>query len=175
MSTSLTPWQLTSRIAGVAALGLFAAFWTWALFFASKEPINRFADRQWASRAEAICVDAAAQRADLADYRRLDGTDPMMLRERAVLIDRATDTIETALDSMTESLPTDPKGAELVPQWEADYRVYIANRRDYAEAVRTGSDEPFREARRENIPISERLEVFAADNAMASCAPPRDL
>lgn len=170
-----TPWRLIRRLTALAALAVFAAFWTWALFFASKEPINRFDDRQWAARAEAICVEAAERRGDLADYRRLDGSDPAMLAERATLVDTATDTIEDALDRLTATMPTDAKGAELVPQWEADYRVYIANRRDYADELRDGLDQPFREARSENIPISERLEVFAADNSMPTCAPPRDL
>ena len=38
----------------VAVAGL-AAFWVWALFFASKEAVNKIGDREWAARAEAIC------------------------------------------------------------------------------------------------------------------------
>ena len=38
----------------IAVVGL-AAFWVWALFFASKEAINKIGDEQWAARAESIC------------------------------------------------------------------------------------------------------------------------
>ena len=36
----------------------FAVFWIWALFFASKESINRIDDRAWAERAQGICEEA---------------------------------------------------------------------------------------------------------------------
>lgn len=170
-----TPWRRLRRVAALSALALFIGFWTWAIFFASKEAFNRFEDRAWAERAEATCASTQARRAELADYRRVDATDPELLKERSIIIDASTDLLEGMLDQITATLPTDPKGAELVPQWEADYRVYLQNRRDHARAVANGAHEPFREARRDNLPISERLEVFATDNEMPSCAPPRDL
>ena len=166
---------MIGRIAALGALAVFVAFWSWALIFASREAINRFEDRAWAERAEAICADLQASRQDLADYRRLDPTDPDLMRQRADLIDASTDIVDTMIDRLSATLPSDPKGAELVPQWVADYRTYIGNRRDYADIVRQGVDEPFREAKRDNLPITERLEVFASDNEMDSCAPPRDI
>lgn len=165
-------------VAGVLIVALllgFVSFWTWALFFASKESINKIDDRAWADRAEAVCVDATAEREELADYRRIDPDDPAMLRERGDLIDRSTDVLERMLDDVTAVTPADPKGRELVPQWEADYRGYIASRREYADITRAGRNEPFREQATESIPISERLRRFAADNEMPSCSPPRDL
>lgn len=166
---------MIGRIAALGALAVFIVFWTWALFFASKEAINRFDDRAWAERAESICAERQSSRTELADFRRIDPSDPDLMRERAELIDAATDIVETMIDEISTSLPNDPKGAEIVPLWLADYRDYIENRRRYADTVRLGVDEPFREARRDNLPITERLEVFATDNEMGSCAPPRDI
>ncbi|MEX2625835.1 MAG: hypothetical protein WD225_03065 [Ilumatobacteraceae bacterium] len=157
------------------ALVVFVGFWTWALFFASKEAVNKIDDRAWAERAESICADAERARDDLADYRRIDPDDAELLRERADLIDRSTDIVEEMLDDVTAVEPTDPKGRDIVPQWESDYRSYIDSRRDYAEVTRTGRDEPFRQEAIGSIPISERIERFAVDNEMPSCAPPRDL
>ena len=71
--------------------------------------------------------------------------------------------------------PTDDKGLAIVPQWEADYRTYLENRRAFTDALRAGENEPFTEAAVDGIPISEKLEQFAGDNEMPSCAPPRDL
>jgi len=165
-------------LAGVliaTAIGVLVVFWTWALFFASKEAVNRIEDRAWAERAEEICALANLEREALADFRRIDPDDPDLLRERSVLIDRSTDIIEQMIDDVVAVPPIGDKGAAIVPDWESDYRVLIANRRDFATSVAAGSYEPFRERQVSGIPISERLRVFANDNEMGSCAPPRDL
>ena len=79
------------------------------------------------------------------------------------------------LDDVVAVEPTDPKGIEIVPLWEADYRVYIQDRYRYAEQLRaSGENLPFYETA-QGIPISERIETFAGDNDMPACAPPRDL
>jgi hypothetical protein len=168
--------RLVARIALVVGLLCFAAFWTWALFFASKEPVNRIGDRAWAARAEAICVAADRQRLRLADFRTMEDADTAMVHERADIVDRATDIIEQMLDDVVAGTPSDAKGQDLVPQWEADYRTYIADRRAFTADLRdSGENLPFYETQVSGIPISEKLEVFAADNKMATCAPPRDL
>jgi hypothetical protein len=159
----------------VVALVILVVFWVWALFFASKESINRIDDRAWAERAEGICATANAARDDLADFRRIDPADLALMRERGDLIDRSTDVVEQMIDDVTRVPAADPKGRELVPRWEADYRIFIANRRDHAELVRSGADVPFRQAEVEGVPISERLSRFAVDNHMPACVAPRDL
>ena len=80
------------------------------------------------------------------------------------------------LDDVVAEPPSDAKGRDLVPQWEADYRTYIGDRRAFTDDLRsTGENAPFYETEVSGIPISEKLETFAADNEMPSCAPPRDL
>ncbi len=153
----------------------FAAFWVWALFFASKESINRIEDRAWAAQAEQICARAQDERNALIDLREVDGDDPAMLAERADIVDRATDVLETMLDDVVAVLPSDPKGRELVPRWEADYRALVADRRAFTERLREADNSAFTETAIDGIPITEKLEVFATDNEMPSCAPPHDL
>ena len=53
-SSRVNPWRIVLSIILVG----FAAFWVWALFFASKEAVNKIADRAWAARAEGICATA---------------------------------------------------------------------------------------------------------------------
>ncbi|MET0579116.1 MAG: hypothetical protein ABW122_10690, partial [Ilumatobacteraceae bacterium] len=72
----------------------FAAFWIYALFFASKESINRIGDDAWAERAQGICEVADVEREALADFRVVDEDDPAMVAERGDLVDRATDIVE---------------------------------------------------------------------------------
>lgn len=159
----------------LALLLVFAAFWTWALFFASKESVNRIGDQAWAVRAEAICASADDDREALADYRELDGGNAAMLAERADLLDRATAIVTRMLDDVVAVAPSDAKGQEIVPLWEADYRTYLEDRGKYTDRLRAGEDVPFTETAVDGIPISEKLEVFAGDNEMPSCAPPRDM
>ncbi len=156
----------------------FAVFWVWALFFASKEAVNKIGDRAWAARAEGICATAKNDMQALHDFRRIDHDSPQlaaMLAERADIVDRATDLVEHMLDEVVVVMPADPKGLALVPQWEADYRTLIANRREYSDELRQGHDESFHEAAVDGIPISDKLTRFAGDNYMPSCAAPLDL
>ena len=99
-----------------------------------------------------------------------------LIRERADIVDRATDIVERMLDDVVAVPPADAKGLAIVPQWEDEYRAYLESRRTYADQLReTGENLAFYEPGADGIPISERLETFAGDNEMPSCAPPRDL
>ena len=172
----MTKWSLVARVALAVGVVVFVVFWTWALLFASKEPINRIGDRPWAARAEQICAAADKQRLALADFRKMDNATAGLVDERADIVDKATDILEQMLDDVTAVMPTDAKGQDLVPQWEADYRTYIADRRLFTKSLReSGKNLPFYETQASGIPISEKLEVWAADNKMATCSPPRDL
>ena len=163
-----------------AVLGLviagFATFWIWALFFASKEAVNRIEDRAWAARGEQICLQAGEQRLELTDLRSIIDADADLIRERAEIVDRATDILERMVDDLVAVEPNDVKGQGIVPLWEADYRIYLQDRRNYAEQLRrTGVNRAFYETEVGSIPISERISTFAGDNEMPACAPPYDL
>lgn len=171
-------WAMRAVVAVLVAG--FVAFWTWALFFASKEAVNKIDDRAWAQRAEQICADANDARLELSDYRTIVGDDDAvvsdLIRERADIVDQATDIVERMLDDVVAVVPSDEKGQAIVPQWEAEYRAYIEGRRTYADDLRaTGENLAFYEPGADGIPVSERLETFAGDNEMPSCSPPRDL
>ena len=166
-----SPWRYV--VLGVVVL--FALFWIWALFFASKESINGIEEADWSGRAQAICEAADAARQDLADFREVDAEAPGMLAERAAIVDRATDILEGMLDDVVAVQPVGPKGAELVPRWEADYRTYLDDRRSFSDDLRAGRDDPFAETVVDGIPISAKIARFAADNHMPACVPPSDL
>jgi hypothetical protein len=151
----------------VIALLALAAFWTWALFFASKTAVNKVEDRRWAERAEATCAQVEAQLGELDTQVSTD------LVERAALVEESTDLLSTMLDDITVVMPTDEKGMAIVPEWVADYRTLLEDRYRYADMLRSGQDGPFTETAVNNVPITERLETFAGDNEMSSCAPPR--
>lgn len=167
--------SLGVRIGLTVLIGVFVAFWTWALFFASKEAINRIDDRAWAARAELICQTANEERLELADFRLIEGGGPELIQERADIVEKSTDIVRQMLDDLVAVPPVDQKGIDIVPLWEADYRIYIQDRYRYADQLRaSGENLPFYETA-DGIPLSERIETFAGDNEMPACAPPRDL
>lgn len=155
------------KVTLVTGVGLFAAFWIWALFFASKEAVNKIDDRAWAERAEAICAEVEVE---LDAFEQQASAD---LDVRAGLVEESTDLLSQMLDDITAVPPTDEKGRAIVPDWEADYRQLLEDRYRYAEQLRNGDDGPFTETAVRGVPITERIETFAGDNEMPSCAPPR--
>ncbi len=166
------PPSTTRRVTvGRVALGLlltgFAAFWIWALFFASKEAVNKIDDRAWAERAEAICAETEAE-LDVLDEQVSEDPDV-----RADLIVRSTDLLAAMLDDVVAVEPADEKGQAIVPEWEREYRTLLEDRYRYADRVRAGEIVPFTETAVNGIPITERIETFAGDNEMPSCSPPR--
>jgi hypothetical protein len=163
------PWRRSTARKILLAVGVaaFVLFWGWALFFASKEAVNKIGDRAWAMRAEEICVDYDVQ------IRSLEAQASPDLIIRADLVQQSTDLLSAMLDDITATPPTDEKGQAIVPAWEADYRTLLADRYRYAEQLRSGQDGPFTETAVDGVPITERIETFAGDNEMPTCAPPR--
>ncbi len=167
--------SILTRTLALIGFGVFATFWIWALFFASKEGVNRIEDRAWVESAQSICETAADERTALANYTRLDEGGAELILQRAEIVDEATDTLERMLNSL-EALPlTGEKGQAIIPLWIDEYRTYLGDRRNYTAQLReSGENLPFYETANQ-IPISERLATFAADNEMPACKPPLDL
>ena len=149
--------------------------WVYAFGFASKESVNKIDDQAWTERAEDICSQAETERLALADLRQISDAGVNALNERAVIIDKATDTLEKAVNAISTVAPTDAKGKAIVPLWISDYRQLIVDRRDYANQLRAGENVPFSETMVEGLPISEKVSTFAVDNRMSSCKVPMDL
>jgi hypothetical protein len=159
----ITPFKVLFPIGVV----LFVGFWTWALFFASKTAVNKIEDTAWTERAEEICAPVKAE------LRSMELLANPSLEVRADLVTGSTDLLAAMLDDVEAVQPVDPKGQAIVPDWIADWRTLLQDRYNYAERLRDGQDVPFTETAVRNVPITERIETFAGDNDIPSCAPPR--
>ena len=164
-----------AKSAKILAVVFIAWMWFYAFVLAPRESANNIADERWSANSETICAEAQAARGKLADLKKIDPKNPAIVKEKARIIDLATDTIEQALDSIEKSPPTTEKGRALVPEWIRDYRAYIADRRAYSESLGSGTISEFTESVLDGIPISEKIGKFARENHMPSCQPPRDL
>ena len=168
--------QRLARVVLTVICVLIAAMWVYALGFASRESMNKIGDDAWKARAEAHCQIAENERFALEDLTEMDPDDPAALRKKADIVEKATDSLERAIDRIEADPPSDDKGRDLVPEWIAEYRVYLQNRREFIAALRTAERRPyFSEKEVEGVPVSERLGKFARENDMKSCQPPFDL
>lgn len=150
--------------------------WFYAFVFASRESINRIGDKSWMARSEASCARARAELNQLARLEEIDPTDKAALAVKADIVDAATDVLERTIESLALDQPSDEKGRAIVPLWLDDWRTYLEDRRDFAEALRISERHPyFAETEVEGVPVSERLGKFARENDMRSCQPPTDL
>ena len=150
--------------------------WVYAFGFASRESFNRIEDDAWKARSEARCLIAENERFALQDLGKMNANDTAALKKNAEIVDTATDSLERAIEDIAKDKPVGPKGQELVPQWISDYRIYIQNRRQFVDKLRTASTRPFfSETEVEGVPISERIGKFARENDMRTCQPPLDL
>lgn len=167
------------RRIGLAVKVVAAAFvvfmWFYAFVLAPRESANNINDKAWSERSEATCRAAADYRTGLADLSKIDPKDRSALATKADIIDKATDSVERTLDALAADRPSTAKGRELVPEWIADFRTYVRDRRDYTANLRAGTLVEFSESLVEGLPITERLGKFARENHMPTCQPPRDL
>jgi vacuolar-type H+-ATPase subunit H len=165
-----------ARIVLTVACGGIFAMWVYAFGFASRESFNRIGDDAWKARSEARCLIAENERFALQDLEKMNANDTAALEKKADIVETATDSLERAINDIAMDSPTDAKGQELVPQWISDYRIYIQNRRQFIDKLRTASTRPFfSETEVEGVPISERIGKFARENDMRTCQPPLDL
>lgn len=175
-STSPTFIRTARRTGLVAILALIGAMWFYAFVFAPRESINRINDREWATRAEARCAAAKEERFAMQDLTEMDPEDPVALRKKADIVERATNSLEALVDEIEADVPSDAKGREIVPQWISDYRAYLGDRRLFIERLRTLDRRPsFNETEVGGVPVSERINKFARENDIRSCQTPYDL
>jgi len=168
--------QKIARLIIVVACAGILAMWIYAFGFAPRESINRIGDDAWKARSEAHCQKAEDERFALQDLSQMDPNDPAALKKKADIVEIATDSLERAINKIAADTPSDDKGKALVPQWIADYRIYIQNRRDFIETLRTATRRPFlAETEVDGIPISEKIGKFARENDMKNCQPPFDV
>lgn len=168
--------KLVARLVLTVICAAIFAMWVYAFGFAPRASINKIGDDAWKARSEAHCKTAEDSRFAMQDLTAMDPNDPNALKKKADLVEKATDSLERAINAIAADIPSDAKGKALVPLWIKDYRTYISDRRLFIDALRTSTRRPyFAETEVEGVPISERIGKFARENNMKTCQPPLDL
>lgn len=166
------PW---ARAGVLVAVTSFVGIWGYVLYLSfgpgREAPRDRLDDTAWVAEAEAVCADTREELESLPFANELESP-----AERAAVIDAATDELEPMVDELDRlDPPSDTAEALAVERWLADWRRYNTDRREYAELLSTGADQPFSVTRRDRYHLDLLIDDFAKINHMESCQTPDDV
>lgn len=169
-------WSFTKIVLIIVCL-LLAAMWVYAFGFASKKAAYRVDDAAWRQHAQSVCEVAEAKRLELVDTEQgyiAEPTHEQML-QRADVVDRATDILETELADVIAMKPASERDRSLVDEYAGYYRMVIKDRRAYTARLREFDLQPYTETAVDGGPVSNLLIDFAIVNEMPACVPPGEL
>lgn len=154
-----------------------AAMWIYALFFASKKAAYKVDDPAWRANAEQVCARYEAQRLALTDTASgyIAEPTPAQMRERADVVDQATDLLEAMVDEMTAFPTATERDQQLVATYRGFYETMIADRRAYTARLRALELAPYRETEVGGGPVTNLLVDFSTVNELEHCRPPQEL
>ena len=160
------------RVATVLGFLVMVAFWAW-IFAGGPRKVNpdHLDDRAFVTRTQERCKEMLTRLDELPPGPSLTDAN-----RRAAVLDQATAVLTKAIDDIEADAPKTGDDGISMRGWIADWRVYLANRTDYAKRLRT--DPKARLLLDENIggdPIDTGIEVFTQVNDMRECATPGDI
>lgn len=163
-------WGVGRVITVIAVLGMIV-FWIWILSGAPKRANpDRLDDRALVARLQDECrvlkrIDDAAQAAETPTPG-----------ERAVVVDRATSTVDQLVDGFDREAPERGDDGVRMRGWIRDWRTYVGDRRDYTQRLRRDRRARFLlDVNRAGDSVDRALKNFADINDMPECDPPGDI
>ncbi len=168
------------RVVLILVCSVLAAMWVYYFVFASDAGVYQMQDTSWRETASPICVAAQAERAELVDT---DGgyiinPTPEQMRQRADIVDQATDIIEQMLNDIL-AIPVDNDDDRTrLATFEENYRLVIGDRRRYSARLRDLQLQPYNETIVGGGPVSNVVLDFTAGvkgNDVPECSPPGEL
>jgi hypothetical protein len=169
----LTP----GRLVLVALVIGMLSMWAYVVYLAfgpgRQPPVDRLDDPAFAEAGQDRCAEAI----DLIDGLP-SATSVGSPAERADVLDQANAELESMLDDLDAmtSLVPDAHQRGNAEEWLADWRVYLGDRQDYAEAVRTDGNAALLVSEKEGTgrQITGWIDEFALSNKMDDCVTPTD-
>jgi hypothetical protein len=165
-------WRPTRVLVMVTVLGM-VSMWGYVLYLAfgpgRQDPPDRLDDPAFAVAAQARC-DAALDEVAALPSASASAT----AAERADVVDEANDLFAAMLEDLAALTPAGEDGS-LVRQWLADWRTYLGDREEYADALRSDPRAQLLVSAKDRDQITEYLDAFAADNRMTACGTPLDV
>ena len=167
------------RVAIALVVVTMLGMWGYVLYLAfgpgRQPPIDRLEDPAFADAGEVLCAAA------VADVEELPNAGASATpAERADVVDRADAIYAAMLDDLAVQASTQvPAGdeRERAEEWIGDWRVYLEDRAQYADALRSDPDARLLVSEKpgEGRQITGWIDEFALANRMPSCATPADV
>lgn len=163
----------TGRILLAGAIAAMVAMWVYILYLAigpgRQPPPDRLEDPTFATAAQQRCSEALD---DVAALPRAG--DTATADQRADVVEAANAIFTVMLEDVERLAPAGEDG-EIVLEWIGDWRTYLGDRSDYAEALRSDPKADLLVSAKDNDQITKHIDAFAADNKMISCGTPIDV
>jgi hypothetical protein len=157
---------------GIAIVGM-VGMWVYVVYLAvgpgRQGPPDELEDPTFAAAAQERCREALDV---VAQLPRAD--EVASAPERADVVDEANMAFGAMLDDLAALAPTGEDG-EIVAEWVADWRVYLEDRAQYADALREDPEARFLVSPKDGQHVTEYLDAFAKDNRMPACSTPLDV
>jgi hypothetical protein len=166
------------RAAIVIAVVLMVSMWGYVVYLAfgpgRQPPLDRLSDPAFAQAGEARC----ARTLEAVDRLPTAGETPDAA-DRARVIEEANAEYAEMLDGLERDVRLAPAGDDRThaEEWLSDWRLYLADRADYAEALRAdpGARLLVSEKPGEARQVTGWIDEFALANRMDSCVTPSDV
>ncbi len=171
-----TPWYRSPKgLFRAAGVGLaMSTFGVWGYAYsgqADRPTPDLLADIAFPAAAEPICATASAEIAAMP--QALDATDNI---DRAGQVRASTARFEQMIDELEAVMSGTPRDLAIERAWLDDWRVVVADRYRYADAVTENPAAPFYMT---DTGVNERLDRrvtrLATTNQMLSCSYPEDV
>jgi hypothetical protein len=167
--------EQSSRIGqGLAILVVGGIILMWIYVFsgaAAEDPPDQLDDTGFAVTAEPLCAAAVDDIAALPS-----AGEAATAVERAEVLDDANAVLTAMVDDLAEIEVDTTRDRELVDLWIADWRIYIEDRREFADELRIDATAELLVTAREGRQITLTIDRFASKvvNDMESCTTPLD-
>jgi hypothetical protein len=172
----VAPPRRAAWLAAGAVFLVLAAFWGWILVYqlqnrGEQDMPDRLDDLSWTAEADRICAATTESIATLPLAQNAANAD-----ERADVIEVATAEVEAMLVQLEEIAPTGTsRDARITRGWIADYRVFLADRLEYADILRDDPSARFMVTEKYGSHITKPIDRFARVNEMEACMSPGDV
>lgn len=161
------------RVLAVTVTVALILFWAWIFAGGPKrDNPDLLEDREFVEWARTRCTDLNAGIAALPNSLTAQSA-----AERADVVDQATSLVVDLVDDLEARAPTEGDDGFTMRAWIADWRVYISDRENYADRLRTDSDAQMQITENEELRdgVDQTIKVFADVNNMPECATPADV
>jgi hypothetical protein len=133
-------------------------------------PARTMTDPSFERAANALCErqirPLAEKQLSSEEHNKQDDTPAA----NAVKVDKVAGKLEAAVSDL-RALPHRPENASQLDAWFRDFDDYIKAGRDYADALRTGSEAEYNRVDDEGIAPLKAISHFARANHLDSCIP----